>query len=251
MKLAASVAAVALVAGAAAGAGTPSARSCGAGTALARIAGHSVCLREGQRCSVRYEAMFRSYGLTCAPFVIGFANQRVLQARWAPLERPLHVPTIAPGGPCPTSAADSRTFESITGWGGSLSAFGAGPVYPILESVDGKPVLRYRYPPPEGFGTVWGVAKFPWFGDKTFHGRVLIRGRQLDGPNEVRFEDGSPGFTDAKRLNPDAELRLENPFGGSPATTRLRAPGCYAYQLDGWRFSRLIVFQGVPLAPAS
>jgi hypothetical protein len=248
------VAAAALVvaaAGVAAGAGATGARACGPDGAKARIAGRVVCLREGQRCSSRYEPTFRARGLTCSRFVVGFAHQPVLQALWPPLGRPLHIPTLPPGSDCPTTAPDGRDLGSITGSGLGGKAFGLGPVYPQLELLDGKSVLRFRFPPPSGFGTEWGVAKFPWLGDKTFHGRVLIRGRQLDGPNEVRFEDGSPGFTDAGRLSPAAELRLENPVGGSPATTRLRAPGCYAYQLDGWRFSRVVVFQGVPQASAS
>jgi hypothetical protein len=253
LAVAGTLVSAALVAIAASGEATASGatRACAAGSERARIGARTVCLREGLRCSLRYERAFRRHNLACTRFVLGFGAEPVLEARWAGLARPLHVPTLAPGSECPTSAGDSRTFESITGWGGSLTAFGAGPVYPILDTVAGKAVLHYRYPPPEGFGTEWGVAKFPWFGDKTFHGRVLIRGRQLDGPNDVRFEDGSPGFTDARRLDPDAELRLENPVGGSPATTRLRAPGCYAYQVDGWRFSRLILFEGVPRAPVS
>jgi hypothetical protein len=69
---------------------------------------------------------------------------------------------------------------------------------------------------------------------------VLIRGRQLDGPNEVRFEDG---------VNPGRELRLRvlGSSGGQwynrASYTRLRAPGCYAWQVDGLRFSRVIVFR--------
>jgi hypothetical protein len=225
--------------------------ACPAGSVPDRVAGHSVCLREGIRCSPRYERAFTRHNLTCARFVLGFGAQPVLQARWSALARPLHVPTLAPGSVCPTSTPDRRSFREITGWGGSSPAFGPGPVYPILELLAGTAVLLYRFPPPPGFGNEWGVAKFPWFAHKTFHGRVLIRGHQLDGPNDIRFEDGTPGFTNAGRLAPAGELRLENPVGGSPATTRLRAAGCYAYQVDGWRFSRLIVFEGVPQAPNS
>ena len=74
---------------------------------------------------------------------------------------------------------------------------------------------------------------------------VLVRGRQLDGANEVRFEDGRPGFTPHGRLDPARELRLQNDERNHASTTRLRAPGCYAYQLDSAIFSRLIVFRAV------
>jgi hypothetical protein len=56
----------------------------------------------------------------------------------------------------------------------------------------------------------------------------------------VRFVLGRPGFTAAKILNPIRELRVE---GNTPSLTRLRAPGCYAYRVDGRPFSYLVVFE--------
>ncbi|MBA2462339.1 MAG: hypothetical protein H0V45_11335 [Actinobacteria bacterium] len=38
------------------------------------------------------------------------------------------------------------------------------------------------------------------------------------------------------------ELQLEG-GGDNPSLTRLRAPGCYAYQVDGRTFSYVIVFE--------
>lgn len=212
--------------------------TCRAGAVVARIDGHATCLTEGLRCSPHYEQRFRSYRLTCA--------DRHLKARWSALYRPLRVPSLAPGNACPTTAADSRTLGEIVDWKSRAPAWGAGPAYPLLDDKNGAAVLTFDYPPPEGFGTEWGVAKFPWFADRTYHGRILIRGRQLDGPNEIRFEDGWPGFTAEKDLHPAAELRLDDDASaGHPSTTRLRAAGCYAYQVDGWRLSRLIVFEAV------
>jgi hypothetical protein len=71
-----------------------------------------------------------------------------------------------------------------------------------------------------------------------------VRGHQLDGPDELRFENGSPGFTEEQRLHPATELRF---VGGyiRPAVTRARTLGCYAYQVDGLGFSRRIVFRAV------
>jgi hypothetical protein len=84
---------------------------------------------------------------------------------------------------------------------------------------------------------MWGI-------DARYVGPTLVRGHQLDGPEEVRFENGSPGFTEEKRLHPAPELRF---VGGyvRPAVTRVRTLGCYAYQVDGLGFSRTIVFQAV------
>jgi hypothetical protein len=192
---------------------------------------------EGARCSPKLEQQYRRVELTCDHFV--------LVVPWSRLRRPLHVPSLPAGARCPTTAMATRDLFSFVGWGRGVPAWGSGPAYPVLSSDGGIPSIRVRLPPPEGFGTEWAVEKVLWFTALAFRGRVLVRGRQLDGPNEVRFEDGRPGFTDEQRLHPVTELRLERDSGGHPATTRVRAPGCYAYQLDGWRFSSLIVFEAV------
>lgn len=72
---------------------------------------------------------------------------------------------------------------------------------------------------------------------------MLIRGRQLDGSHDARFGSG---------LDPSREMRLRS-VGGSapggwqnrPSYTRLQAPGCYAWQVDGATFSLVIVFKAV------
>jgi hypothetical protein len=85
------------------------------------------------------------------------------------------------------------------------------------------------------------VQKVMWSIDPRYVGPVLVRGRQVDGANELRFENGSPGFTEEQRLHPATELRLVGGYT-HPAVTRARQVGCYAYQADGIGFSRTIVF---------
>ena len=73
-----------------------------------------------------------------------------------------------------------------------------------------------------------------WIVDPAYRPSVfLIRGLQLDGSVELRFGRG---------MRPATEMTLRGP-GSHPSTTRLRASGCYAYQIDGFRFSKLIVFE--------
>ncbi len=71
-------------------------------------------------------------------------------------------------------------------------AWGEGPAYPGgLDFGEGKPVLRYEdpIPPDSGFyGSAWFGNKVLWIVDPIYRGAVLIRGRQLDGPNELRFD---------------------------------------------------------------
>ena len=81
-----------------------------------------------------------------------------------------------------------------------------------------------------------------WVSLPSYRGPVLIRGRRLDGPDELRFGEG--------RI-PDRELRLTRTEASTqsrkgrqwPSSTRLRAPGCYGWQVDGTTFSTVIVFR--------
>ncbi len=150
-------------------------------------------------------------------------------AVWKFLRRPLRIPTIAPGSPCPKTppSGDIKTVASeLVG-----TAFGPGPVFPGLgfsQTAD----LSFNYPAPPGsldYGTGWSGQKVMWILADRYSGPALVRGRQLDGPHPLRI-DG------------EAERRLVG-SGGHPSTTKFRAPGCYGYQVDGLRFSFVIVFQ--------
>jgi hypothetical protein len=159
------------------------------------------------------------------------------QPTWRSLHRRLHIPHIAPGTPCPTSKPDPRgdlsRFPGLVG-----TAWGRGPAYPGGLGND-KPVLVYAYPPnpkSEFAGSKWSGQKVNWIVNPSFRGRILIRGRQLDGPNELRFNRG---------LVPPREMHVigRGPGYTTPSFTRVRADGCYGYQIDGKSFSRVVVFE--------
>jgi hypothetical protein len=148
---------------------------------------------------------------------------------WDALRRPLQIPALTSGAPCPVSPA--ATVTAAFG-----PALGPGPVYPIYGADDLFAGEQTLFPAP------WLGRKVLWIAAPTYTGPVLVRGRQLDGPNEVRFGSGPA---------PVAELQLETaaasgsapPWRDWPGYTRVRAPGCYAYQVDGSSFSTVIVFQ--------
>jgi hypothetical protein len=158
---------------------------------------------------------------------------------WPRLHRPLHLPRLAPGAACPVSRVDPRVDWSRTHiFGGS--GIGRGPVYPGLGAsggiVDATPDVQYGGP--------WAGGKVFWYVRPSYRGRVLLRGRRLDGPQRLGFNGG--------RL-PAWELRIEphetagwdgQPPGsrGIPSGVRVRAPGCYGVQIDGASFSRVVVF---------
>ncbi len=160
---------------------------------------------------------------------------------WAKLRRPLHILRIAPGSSCPTTGATGQLPNPpFVG-----TKFGRGPVYPGFGRVD-KALIHFQYPPPPTSAwpnSAWSGQKVMWVSSPRYHGPTLIRGRQLDGPNRLRFDDGEVPSVE-KRIGiwgPNAGSR----WGAKASQTRLRAPGCYGYQIDGLTFSRVIVFQAV------
>jgi hypothetical protein len=82
----------------------------------------------------------------------------------------------------------------------------------------------------------WGGQKVYWFVLPSYAGPVLIRGGRLDAKGDVRFELGDV---------PPKELLLPAYKGahGRGSFTRLKGPGCYAYQIDGTSFSTIVVFR--------
>lgn len=167
---------------------------------------------------------------------------------WKALHRPLHVPRIDPGSTCPVSAASSVDL----GAEGVRMLPGRGPAYPNFGG--GGSVLEFFWPAlptqVDFYGSGWSGNKVLWWVAGTYHGPVLIRGHQADGTDLVRFDRGKP---------PAAEIRIAPgagyaPWKGArdrPSFTRVRRPGCYAYQIDGTTFSRVIVFEARVVPPPS
>ena len=155
------------------------------------------------------------------------------QATMSELEqRPLHLPTIAPSSPCP--AAHGHTVSPNYGL-----ALGDGPAYPVgLGETGTLPISSAR----NFYSQEWGGSKVLWVIDTThYDGPVLIRGHQIDGLNELRFERGDiPPLQLWLAPNPGTDG-----WTSQPSYTRVRALGCYAYQIDGASFSKVIVFQAV------
>lgn len=190
---------------------------------------------------------FSSTGRACVRESPGWRRVRVQErsARvdvWHRLQRPLRVPAIAAGRPCPTSAPDPKGDLRRIGFAAGI-AWGRGPAYPGgLDSGQGKPILRYLDPIPAQslfYGSSWFGNKVLWAVDPTYRGPVLVRGRQLDGPNPLRFNRGV--------VPPRAmQIPASQPPRGEPSFTRVRAPGCYGYQVDGVGFSYVIVFEAKP-----
>jgi hypothetical protein len=152
------------------------------------------------------------------------------------LWRPLHLPTVEPDGSCPASP----THRVVKLFGPAL---GDGPVYAVIP--DGG-VLRFEYPPDASSvfsGSAWGGNKVLWFAKPSYTGPVLVRGGEVGGTQAVGFSGGSATAYSSLQFPPGHGWR------NWPTATRVQAPGCYAYQVDGTNFSEIIVFRAVEVSP--
>jgi len=107
-------------------------------------------------------------------------------------------------------------------------------------------VLRFAYPPEKNSlfaGSDWGGQKVLWVSDPKYGGPILIRGRQVDGTNGIRFGLAGPRLLEELAFPGHSADNWSGGWRNFPSYTRLRGPGCYAYQVDGAGFSDTIVFR--------
>lgn len=201
--------------------------TCRPGFVPGLINGKHRCLRAGQRCVKRFDRQYHRYGFHCH-------RGRLRADAWIVLEsRPLHLPRIEPGAACPRSTG--KRVDPTFG-----IAYGDGPAYPVMSEVGTDGIVHYGN---ARRGGGWYYEKVLWIVDPSHRERTLVRGRQIDGPHQLRFELGS---------DPPKELRIhrwgtvESGWGDRPSYSRIRAPGCYAYQADGKDFTTVVVFQAAP-----
>jgi hypothetical protein len=161
------------------------------------------------------------------------------------LRRPLHLPALVHGH-CPTHRA--RVVEPHVG-----PAEGPGPIYPVIADPAGRSgVLTFAFPPPAGSllaASGFGGQKVLWIIAPRYRGPVLIRGGQLGGDNPVMFSGGTVMLFPELQVPPQSQEALaglpSRGWRGWGDGTALRAPGCYAWQVDGTTFSYTVVFKAV------
>lgn len=157
----------------------------------------------------------------------------------------LDLPRLSTGAACPVSQQQVAHNLSVEfGYG---PAVGSGPIYALMgEMQDGA--LRYSQSYSQShYKGGWAYSKVLWMAKPEVHGTVVVRGQQIDGPidgaNWIGF-----GMGDVPELVLQWEVASRNGWASLPSETRIRAPGCYAYQVDSQRGSEVIVFQvvGIP-----
>ncbi len=184
---------------------------------------------------------------------VGLASARPAPASiWQTLAaKPLRLSRLARGQSCAATPVRQSLSPDYT------VSVGAGPVY----VVGGAPSGVVTYIPPSLFNSglnesgqaALGGVKVRWQIAPSYHGAVLIRGSQLDGPNRLAFNGGmdQPEGNALDTRPVLSQLRLMGAAANAPGwstwvtLTRLSHPGCYAYQVDGVSFSYTITFQAV------
>ncbi len=159
---------------------------------------------------------------------------------WGGLRRPLHLPRLEPGAACPVSRADARVaWTRVNIFGGP--GIGRGPVYPGLGSTYGL----LHAGPDEQYGGPWYGEKVFWYVRPSYRGRVLIRGRRLDGTERLGFNGGRLADPELRILPYDSVSWKGQPTGsrGMASAVRALVGGCYGIQIDGSSFSRVVVIR--------
>ncbi len=156
------------------------------------------------------------------------------------LARPLVLPAVASGAPCPTSPMTTITPGPGSGFTGSVRAQVAGVTY----LSQGAQVSLSGLSRTSGG---WYELKAIWIVDGSYEGPVLIRGGQANGeaPIELAWNPTTP-MQEALLIDPASPSLQTSSTTGSrtvPMEISVRGPGCYAYQLDGVGFTRFIVFE--------
>jgi hypothetical protein len=181
--------------------------------------------------------------------------------------RPLDLPSIDLPGPSIRAGIAGRCLsteetevgaiglpripgEAVLGPGNTLAELQRGPVYAGLYA--GAPRIVHLSLQREIGGSRWTAVKTIWVSRAPYDGPVLIRGGRIEAPGDLGFGN-SARPREALRLpsgswpagGTDPRGRKQPPRPGWRVTsvpTRIRAPGCYAFQVDGEGFSYVLSF---------
>jgi hypothetical protein len=162
------------------------------------------------------------------------------------LARPLHFPTLGPGGRCPVSPGYTVNNSFFGG-----DALGKGPVRVLIvnggDVVHGHPQLGTT----EAHG--WFALKTLWFAMPGYNGPFVVRGARLGKPGPIKIQPGGEDLTPGSEplvvpagptINSYPPPTMNIPWTGYrtvPGSTWVKSPGCYAWQIDGLGFSEVIV----------
>jgi hypothetical protein len=157
------------------------------------------------------------------------------------LSRPLHLPRVAKGASCPVSHGEPA---NKLGHGlARMPVAGSGPVYLMSVGEDPAGSVGIARADPQG----WRGQKAPWIASPRYAGPILIRGARIDATGELRFARSTGDHLPALYQRRGQAVQ-PNGWRVWPGLILVRTPGCYALQVDGLTFSRVIVIRVHSLA---
>lgn len=157
--------------------------------------------------------------------------------------RPLSLPSVGTGQPCPVSAG--KMFDTVAFGGFALGTGPSRPIVPLPLSGDPQNGIPLKLQPEDG----WYGFKTLWFTDPSYQGPVLIRGGRIDTSGAIAFGE-APDLAELIIPPGPTVNEASDGYRTAPGGTYVKTPGCYAWQIDGVGFSVVVVFRAVSV-PAS
>jgi hypothetical protein len=161
------------------------------------------------------------------------------------LARPLHFPALAPGGRCPVSTGSTLATSDFTG-----SALGSGPVRVLLA--DRGDVLRGRVDLGTSAAPGWYALQTLWIAMPRYSGPFVVRAARLGARGPIEVQPSETGLSPGSGpliVTAGPTLNSQGGYRTVPGSTWMKSPGCYAWQVDGRGFTKIIVVDA--MAPAT
>ena len=152
----------------------------------------------------------------------------------------LDLQRLPAGSPCPISP--QQVANNLSSEFGLGPAVGSGPIYALMGEMQGG-VLKYSQSYSQShYKDGWAYSKVLWMAKPGVIGGVLVRGQQIDGAIEAAGWIGF-GMGDVPDITLHWDVASQTGWASLPSEIRIRAPGCYAVQVDSQGKSEVIVFQ--------
>lgn len=153
-------------------------------------------------------------------------------------QRPLNLPVLNPNGTCPVGPQPLKQVY-----------FKKGPLHTVAEYVYGNHGPIYGLGGPEVTGDHGYYYHVAYLSDAKYQGLALVRGRRLDGPQQLMFSGPMAAGSlvtsdtiDGKSTQFFDELVLPQASPSSsvwrqwPVLQGVPGAGCYGFQIDGPSF---------------
>jgi hypothetical protein len=155
----------------------------------------------------------------------------------AKLMRPLHFPRVA-GARCPASRGRYVDTPTVSG-----IALGSGPVRVFINNPGDLRHGMAHLASTDVPG--WLALKTHFFSVPAYHGPFLVRAKRLDDSGPIRL-GARPTQTAPLRVPSGPAANGLAGWREFPYSTFVKAPGCYAWQVDGLTFSKTIIVRMLP-----